>query len=48
MASSGYVGAVCKLVGIEVWGEIVLGVLKNQSLKALHDYLSERHRTVII
>ncbi|XP_037540537.1 poly(A) polymerase type 3-like [Nematolebias whitei] len=34
----GPVGAICKLVGVKVRKEIVLDVLENQSLEALHDY----------
>jgi len=44
----GSVGVVYKLVGVEVWGEIVVDVLKNQCLKALHDYQSEGCGMVII
>lgn len=35
---------ICELEWVEAWREMVLDVLKNQPLKAPHDY----HRTIII
>ena len=44
----GSVFTVAKLVGVKVWEEIVLDVLEDQSLEALHDHWSEGHRAIII
>ncbi len=44
----GSVCRICKLVWVEVWRKIVLDVLEDQPLKALHDYQSEGHRAIII
>ncbi len=44
----GSVRTICELVRVEVWGEMILDVLKDQSLKALHDYRSKGHQTVIV